>query len=310
MLLRRPTLDEVFLHLTDATPQPPDDRHLRRAGSSPARPQALAPRAVDADLRHRVLADAAARLRLPLRRRDRGAGRRRLPAYLLPGMFALSMLFGVETTMAAVATTPKRGITDRFRSMPISSVAVPLGRAAATSPTPRSSCRADRRRTAGGLAGRRRPRAAPCSPSALLLGCGSRRPDRDLPARRVAPRRLPDRSGRVPVEPFAWTSTLTVARRELDPSWWPPRPRRRDTPVSAGSTDEHAVGPRRGSRHAARRRAPTERRRRAPAVDCDAYRFPSGSALPELTAVPGGARCRPPKPERGSVPGRCGSGPC
>lgn len=51
--------------------------------------------------------------------------------YLLPGMFALSMLFGVETTMAAVTQDAKRGITDRFRSMPIHGVAVPLGRSAA-----------------------------------------------------------------------------------------------------------------------------------------------------------------------------------
>jgi ABC-2 type transport system permease protein len=51
--------------------------------------------------------------------------------YLLPGMFALTMLFGVETTMAAVTQDTERGITDRFRSMPIHSVAVPLGRATA-----------------------------------------------------------------------------------------------------------------------------------------------------------------------------------
>ena len=51
--------------------------------------------------------------------------------FLLPGMFALSMLFGVETTMAAVVNDTKRGITDRFRSLPISAVAVPLGRSAA-----------------------------------------------------------------------------------------------------------------------------------------------------------------------------------
>ncbi len=51
--------------------------------------------------------------------------------YLLPGMFALSMLFGVESTMTAIAQDTKRGITDRFRSMPISSVAVPLGRCGA-----------------------------------------------------------------------------------------------------------------------------------------------------------------------------------
>lgn len=52
-------------------------------------------------------------------------------AYLLPGMFALTMLFGVETTMAAITQDAKRGLTDRFRSMPISSVAIPLGRSAA-----------------------------------------------------------------------------------------------------------------------------------------------------------------------------------
>lgn len=51
--------------------------------------------------------------------------------YLLPGMFAMTMLFGLETTMAAVTQDAKRGITDRFRSMPIHSVAVPLGRSVA-----------------------------------------------------------------------------------------------------------------------------------------------------------------------------------
>jgi len=52
-------------------------------------------------------------------------------SYLLPGMFALSMMFGVEATMAAVTTDAKNGVTDRFRSLPISSVAVPVGRAGA-----------------------------------------------------------------------------------------------------------------------------------------------------------------------------------
>lgn len=51
--------------------------------------------------------------------------------YLLPGMFALSMLFGVESTMAAITNDSKKGVTDRFRSLPISSLAVPLGRAGA-----------------------------------------------------------------------------------------------------------------------------------------------------------------------------------
>ena len=52
-------------------------------------------------------------------------------AYLMPGMFALAMLFGLEATMSAIANDSKKGVTRRFRSLPISSVAVPLGRAGA-----------------------------------------------------------------------------------------------------------------------------------------------------------------------------------
>ncbi|HEY6799881.1 MAG TPA: ABC transporter permease [Agromyces sp.] len=52
-------------------------------------------------------------------------------AFLLPGMFALTMLFGLEGTMTAMAEDAKRGITDRFRSLPISSASVALGRAIA-----------------------------------------------------------------------------------------------------------------------------------------------------------------------------------
>jgi ABC-2 type transport system permease protein len=52
-------------------------------------------------------------------------------AFLLPGMFALTMLFGLETTMTAMAEDAKRGITDRFRSLPIASASVALGRAIA-----------------------------------------------------------------------------------------------------------------------------------------------------------------------------------
>ena len=51
--------------------------------------------------------------------------------YLMPGMFALAMMFGLEGTMTAIANDSKRGVTNRFRSLPISSVAVPLGRAGA-----------------------------------------------------------------------------------------------------------------------------------------------------------------------------------
>ncbi len=51
--------------------------------------------------------------------------------YLLPGMFALAMMFGLEGTMSAITNDSKKGVTNRFRSLPISSVAVPLGRAGA-----------------------------------------------------------------------------------------------------------------------------------------------------------------------------------
>ncbi|WP_433013621.1 ABC transporter permease [Kribbella sp. CA-294648] len=47
---------------------------------------------------------------------------------LVPGIFALSMLFGLEATMTAVTTDVSKGVTDRFRSLPMSSAAVVLGR--------------------------------------------------------------------------------------------------------------------------------------------------------------------------------------
>jgi ABC-2 type transport system permease protein len=47
---------------------------------------------------------------------------------LVPGIFALSMLFGLEGTMTAVTTDVSKGVTDRFRSLPMSSAAVVLGR--------------------------------------------------------------------------------------------------------------------------------------------------------------------------------------
>lgn len=51
--------------------------------------------------------------------------------YLLPGMMALSMMFGVEATTTAMANDAKKGITDRFRSLPIGDASVALGRAGA-----------------------------------------------------------------------------------------------------------------------------------------------------------------------------------
>ena len=52
-------------------------------------------------------------------------------AALLPGLFTLTMLFGLDGTLTAMATDAAKGITDRFRSMPIGSSAVALGRSGA-----------------------------------------------------------------------------------------------------------------------------------------------------------------------------------
>ncbi len=52
-------------------------------------------------------------------------------AFLLPGMFTMTMLFGLEATLAGVVTDLTRGITDRFRSLPMAAAAVLAGRAAA-----------------------------------------------------------------------------------------------------------------------------------------------------------------------------------
>ncbi|SHN35053.1 ABC transporter permease [Cryptosporangium aurantiacum] len=51
--------------------------------------------------------------------------------FLLPGMFALTMAFGLESTFTAVSSDATRGVTDRLRTMPISAAAVVTGRSAA-----------------------------------------------------------------------------------------------------------------------------------------------------------------------------------
>jgi len=51
--------------------------------------------------------------------------------FLLPGMFALTMAFGLENTYTAVAADTQRGVTDRFRTMPISAASVVTGRSVA-----------------------------------------------------------------------------------------------------------------------------------------------------------------------------------
>jgi ABC transporter DrrB family efflux protein len=51
--------------------------------------------------------------------------------FLMPGMFAMTMVFGLEATMIAITADAAKGITDRFRSLPIASSAVVAGRSAA-----------------------------------------------------------------------------------------------------------------------------------------------------------------------------------
>ncbi|MBM7437567.1 ABC transporter permease [Streptomyces sp. HB132] len=51
--------------------------------------------------------------------------------FLVPGMLALTMAFGLEGTMLAVTQDLDKGLIDRFRSMPMVSGAVLVGRSAA-----------------------------------------------------------------------------------------------------------------------------------------------------------------------------------
>nr|WP_221475508.1 ABC transporter permease [Sphaerisporangium rubeum] len=51
--------------------------------------------------------------------------------FLMPGMFAMTMVFGIESTFTAVAGDIGKGVTDRFRSLPMSRSAVVTGRGAA-----------------------------------------------------------------------------------------------------------------------------------------------------------------------------------
>src|ERR1700755_3355592 len=47
--------------------------------------------------------------------------------FLMPGIFAMNMAFGIGNTMTVVATDIERGVMDRFRSLPMSPVAVVAG---------------------------------------------------------------------------------------------------------------------------------------------------------------------------------------
>jgi ABC-type multidrug transport system permease subunit len=51
--------------------------------------------------------------------------------FLMPGMFAMTMVFGISLTTLAVSADAGRGFTDRLRSMPVSPLAPLVGRAVA-----------------------------------------------------------------------------------------------------------------------------------------------------------------------------------
>jgi ABC-2 type transport system permease protein len=51
--------------------------------------------------------------------------------FLMPGMFAMTMVFGLSGTMSAVLDDTGKGVTDRFRSLPMAPSAVFTGRVAA-----------------------------------------------------------------------------------------------------------------------------------------------------------------------------------
>lgn len=48
--------------------------------------------------------------------------------FVMPGIFAMTMFFGLEGTMTAVSADASKGVTDRFRSLPMSGSAVVGGR--------------------------------------------------------------------------------------------------------------------------------------------------------------------------------------
>jgi ABC-2 type transport system permease protein len=52
-------------------------------------------------------------------------------SFLMPGMFAMNMMFGAGATMMAITTDSSKGITDRLRSMPMARSGVVIGRSVA-----------------------------------------------------------------------------------------------------------------------------------------------------------------------------------
>ncbi|GID91048.1 ABC transporter permease [Amorphoplanes digitatis] len=51
--------------------------------------------------------------------------------FLIPGMLAMTMLFGLEAMVIAVTTDTAKGVTERIRAMPVTTTAILAGRSAA-----------------------------------------------------------------------------------------------------------------------------------------------------------------------------------
>jgi ABC-2 type transport system permease protein len=51
--------------------------------------------------------------------------------FLIPGMLAMSMLFGLEAMVIAVTTDTAKGVTERIRAMPVTTTSILAGRSAA-----------------------------------------------------------------------------------------------------------------------------------------------------------------------------------
>ncbi|WP_425581820.1 ATP-binding cassette domain-containing protein [Streptosporangium vulgare] len=142
----------------------------------PARPEPLGPPARPGHPRVVLPDHDGADVRRSVRRRHRVPGGGGYFDFLIPGMFAMTVLFGLESTMTAVTTDAAKGVTDRFpvdaderlrgRDGPGDRRHAQLGRRAG---------RHDRDRAAAGLAWRRGgpPRRSPLVGLSSCFGCAS-----------------------------------------------------------------------------------------------------------------------------------------
>ncbi len=141
--LSRPTLDDVFLSLTGhaAEVEPSDEpraprrcahelaRHDRvgHRGARAPQPDADPAPARPADRLHDPAGDVHAAVRLRVRRRDRHAGPFDYVDFLMPGIIVQSIAFGGFVTALGLSEDVKKGLIDRFRSLPMSRAAVLAG---------------------------------------------------------------------------------------------------------------------------------------------------------------------------------------